>query len=97
MDLNKSYEALNRFCARYRADAAVRARVAAGDTSDLGMNIPAGTEVRIVEQSADTFYFPLPPAPGAVLADEALETLAGGRDYCFSGSSNPCLACACVT
>lgn len=95
--LGESYQALSRFCERYRADAEVRARIARGDHSDLGLEVPEGTEVRVVEQSADTYYFPLPPGPSATLSDEALEAVAGGRDYCFAGSSNPCHACACVT
>ena len=92
---DKTFDALGRFGARYRDDAAVRARVAAGDLTDLDLEIPARVAVRVMKQSANTFYFPPPPAPAAALADEAL---AGGRrDYCFAGSSNPCLACACVT
>lgn len=67
---------------RYHSDAAVRARVARGDTSDLdraAANIPEEAELRIAEQTADTFYFPLPPAPNQALSDAALETAAGGR------------------
>lgn len=93
-----SFEALLRFGERYRADAAVRARVAAGDFSDLDLELPEGVEVRVVEQSADAYYFPLPPQPHTVLSDEALEAVAGGRAYCFdTQSTNPCQACACVT
>ena len=95
-----SFEALLRFGERYRADAAVRARVAAGDFSDLGLEFPDGVEVRVVEQSAEAYYFPLPPQPDTALSDEALEAVAGGnrRDYCFdTQSTNPCQACACVT
>ena len=74
--------ALLDFGRRYRADAQVRARVARGDTSDLdraASNIPEEAERRIAEQTADTFYFPLPPAPNQALSDAALETAAGGR------------------
>ena len=97
------FEALMRFGERYRADAEVRARIARGDASDLGLTLSPGVEVRVVEQTADTVYFPMPPEPAAPLSDEALGGVSGGRSedgrssYCFSGSSNPCLACACVT
>ena len=97
---DEPFEALNRFCARYRADAAVRARIARGDTSDLGLELPAGTEVRIVEQTADTFYFPLPPEPAAAVADEMLNQVSGGgatyRAHGLLGPSNPCMPVQCV-
>lgn len=65
---------------RCRSDAQVRARVACGDTSDpdrAAADIPAEAELRIVEQTADAFCFPLPPAPA--LSDAALEAASGGR------------------
>ena len=77
-DYDGFFDALRRFAERYRADAAVRARVAAGDHSDLDLELPAGAEVRVLEQSADTFYFPLPPASGAAVSDEALAAVSGG-------------------
>ena len=92
---DKPFEALNRFCARYRADAEVRARIARGDTSDLDLELPEGTEVRVMEQTADTFYFPLPPQPAAAVSDEALNAVSGGAthgedaiepgNYCLGG------------
>ena len=97
---DKPFEALNRFCARCRADAEVRARIARGDISDLGLELPAGTEVRVVEQTADTFYFPLPPKPAAAVSDEMLNQASGGsvtyRDHGLLGPSNPCLPVQCV-
>ena len=74
--------ALREFGRRYRSDAQVRARVARGDASDLdraAADIPAEAELRIVEQTADTFRFPLPPAPNQTRSDAALETASGGR------------------
>ena len=58
--------ALREFGRRRRSGAEVRARVARGDASGLdrtAANIPAEAELRIVEQTADTVCFPLPPAP----------------------------------
>lgn len=49
-----------------------------------------------MEQTADTFYFPLPPAPNQTLSDEALEAASGG----WHGESRrcvvmtPCVPCA---
>ena len=84
--------ALGRFGERYRADAEVRARIARGDISDLsGLNLPAEMEFRIVEQTADTYYFPLPPSPGAALSDEALDSVAGGIGPYWGRAG-----CACV-
>ena len=80
------WEALGRFAQRYCSDAEVRARVARGDTSDLdrsALNIPDGMDIRIVEQTADTFYFPLPPVPNQALSDESLGSMAGGS--CLPG------------
>ena len=73
-----SFETLRRFGERYRADAAVRARVGSGDYSALELELPAGTEVRVLEQTPDTYYFPLPPEPNPPLSDEMLESVAGG-------------------
>ena len=78
---DQSFEALLRFGQRYCSDAEVRARVARGDTSDLDRNalsIPDGMDIRIVEQTADTFYFPLPLVPNQALSDESLGAVSGG-------------------
>ena len=83
------FQALAEFVERYREDAAVRARVAGGDASDLDIHLPEGTEVRFVQQSADIFYFPLPPDPAAVLSSEMLQHVVGGvgwSGYCGPGS-----------
>ena len=74
----ESWEALQAFGMRYRADAAVRAQVGSGDYSDLELELPEGTEVRVLEQTPDTFYFPLPPKPNPALSDEKLQAVAGG-------------------
>ena len=86
------FDALARFGERYRADAEVRARIARGDVSDLGgLNLPPEMEFRVVEQTADTYYFPLPPPPGAALSDEALDSVAGGIGPYWGRAG-----CACV-
>ena len=75
------HKALDRFYERYCLDPEARVRLARGDLSDLGL--PEGIEIRIVEQSADTYYFPLPPEPAAAVSDAALAEVSGGS--CLSG------------
>ena len=74
----QSYETLMEFGERYRADAEVRARIARGDTSDLGPDALEGLEIRVMQQTADTYYFALPQLPTKELSAEALETISGG-------------------
>ena len=82
-----SFELLRQFGERYRADAAVRVRVGNGDYSDLELELPEGTEVRVLEQTPDTFYFPLPPDPHAPLADKVLERVVGGVGGMWPGAA----------
>lgn len=77
---HSNYEALMRFSARYRGDAALRTRIENGDYSDLhGEEVPAGTEVRIVCQTPEVFYMPMPENPNAAVSDQELGAVAGGR------------------
>ncbi len=73
-----NYAALLDFAERYRADAALRERLAGGDYSDLHMEVPEGAEVRVVAETPDTYYFPLPDDPNAMVSDQALADVAGG-------------------
>ena len=89
-DQSQAREAMLDFVRRYRADADVRARIARGDTSDLdraAANIPDEVDLRIVEQTADTFYLPLPPAPNETLPDESLGTVSGGHGWQHPGAA----------
>jgi hypothetical protein len=49
---------------------------------DLGAKLPAGVQVKVVAESADTFYLVLPAnpdrAPAGQLTDQQLEAVAGG-------------------
>jgi hypothetical protein len=48
---------------------------------ELGVGIPAGMEIRVVEETASLLYLVLPPEPVAVgreLTDRELELVAGG-------------------
>ena len=86
-------DAVAQYAERYRSDEAVRTRVAGGDTSDLGFEVPDGVEVRISEQTDDTYYFVLPPEPGRALSDDDLDHVAGGTScVTLVGSCTPMLS-----
>lgn len=94
-----TYEALQRFSARYRSDEALRTRIAGGDHSDLYASVPEGSEVRVVAQTPDTYYMLMPEDPNRATADRSLESVAGGSttgsaSSVFTASSFPsCLGC----
>ena len=74
-------ETLQRFSERYRADAALRDRLAGGDYSDLDVEVPPGVEIRVVLETPDTYYCPMPQDPNQQLGDEALDGIAGGNTH----------------
>jgi Nitrile hydratase, alpha chain len=48
---------------------------------ELGVRIPDGTEIRVVEETPSTLYLVLPPqsmAAGQEISDQDLEQVAGG-------------------
>jgi hypothetical protein len=49
---------------------------------ELGIQLPAGVQIRVVEETADTIYLALPSASpageGGELSDQELEAVAGG-------------------
>lgn len=74
----------------YRQDPAFRARTDADPHAVLaeqGIDVPPWVEVRIVENTAETFHFVLPPSPNAALEDEALAMIAGGKQSGSSGTA----------
>lgn len=85
------YEALARFGARYRADASLRARIDGGDYSDLELEVPAGAAVRVVHQTPEVFYMPMPEKPNAALADQELISVAGGSACIGSALTVMCM------
>ena len=74
----ESYEALASFAARYRGDEQLRARIDGGDYSDLHATVPEGMEVRVVHQTPEVYYMPMPEDPNSALADQQLNPAAGG-------------------
>jgi Nitrile hydratase, alpha chain len=61
---------------------------------ELGSRLAESTEVRVVEESADTIYLVLPSASvvgeGGELSDQELEAVAGG----LSSWDEPCMTAA---
>ncbi len=47
------------------------------------IEVPEGIEVRMVENTAYTMHFILPPEPSDELTDEQLERVDGGTMFCF--------------
>jgi hypothetical protein len=71
----------------------------------LGGKLPAGLQVKVVEETADTFYLVLPAnpnrAPSGQLSDKELDAVAGGwsaASDCGScancGTNSDCATCA---
>ena len=82
----EGYDSLRRLAARCRADAGLRGRIEAGDRSELGLEAPPGAELRVVEQTAERYYLPMPPDPNAVVAENRLEGVAGGSTVSTASS-----------
>ena len=85
------YDRVSEFSERYRNDASLRALIDDGDVSDaladLGIDLPSDVEARIVADTPETFHFILPPDPNAVLSDETLDMIAGGKSAGSAGTA----------
>lgn len=71
---------LNRLIARCWADAAFKNRLLADPAAVLredGVDVPAGIQLRAVEDTAQVVHWVIPTRP-TELSDEALENMAGG-------------------
>ncbi len=88
-----------------REDPKLRARAEADPRavlSEYGIELPLGRDVRIAENTAETFHMVLPPDPNSALADAQIEAVAGGSstaqrtDGSFKSASTilSCFACA---
>ena len=62
----------------------------------LGTAIPAGVNVKVIEETADTYYVVLPAitAEGAELTDSDLEKVAGGGTVKGDASCDSAQGCA---
>jgi hypothetical protein len=68
---------------------------------ELGGKLPAGIQVKVVAETADTFYLVLPAnpdrAPAGQLTDQQLEAVAGGWTGSDCGScGGTCFTCTCA-
>jgi Nitrile hydratase, alpha chain len=65
---------------------------------ELGGKLPAGIQVKVLAESADTFYLVLPAnpdrAPAGELTDQQLEAVAGG--WTGGDSCGSCVHSACA-
>lgn len=63
--------------------------------AEHGLEVPEGTEVRVVEDTAAVRHLTLPPSPEGELADEELVGTAVMDSYCgFCGHCGHC-GCGC--
>ena len=78
---------IQKVIARAWTDADYKAKLVddpAAALAEAGVEVPAGTKMKVVENTADTQHLVLPVAPvetGDVSMDE-LEKIAGGTDAC---------------
>ena len=71
----------------------------------LGGKLPAGVQVKLVEETADTFYLALPAnpdrAPAEQLTNEQLDAVAGGDGWtyhtCYTHCATECTTCGVRT
>ncbi len=82
---------ISKVIGRAWADPAYNARLLsdpAAVLTEAGVEIPAGTKVKVVEDNADTRHLVLPVAPpnAAELSDEELDAIAAGT----GGSTHAC-------
>ncbi len=67
--------------ARAWSDEAFKAQLLsdpAAALKEVGVAVPEGVEVKVVENTATLFHLVLPPRPDEELSDEALDKVAGG-------------------
>jgi hypothetical protein len=51
--------------------------------TEAGLDLPEGTEVRVVENTDSVAHFVIPAAPGeGEISEEALSHVSGGNVYC---------------
>ena len=82
-DYQRGYDVMLQNSALYHRDAALRARLEAGDTPAAVAafrmrDVPPGMEVRVVAQTPQVYYLQLPPDPNETMSDALLGAVVGG-------------------
>ena len=49
---------------------------------EVGMDVPEGVEIEVVESTQEKAYLVIPPKPVGELSDEDLDKVAGGELFC---------------
>jgi len=83
MGHNEFQKAYSKLAAKAWSDAEFKAELLADPMKvfkENSMEVPVGIEVRIVENTADTMHFILPPKPSDELIDEKLSFVGSERD-----------------
>ncbi len=91
MDQNEFQKAYGKLVAKAWSDDEFKAKLLSDPMTvfkENSIEVPEGIEVRMVENTADTMHFILPPEPSDELTDEQLEGAAGGS--CLFGTINCC-------
>ncbi len=81
METGENSKKLGKVVAKAWSDEAFKAKLK-GDPraalAEMGVETPAGTVVKVVEDTADTVHLVLPLAPPGDLSQDELEKVAGG-------------------
>ena len=92
-----NFERLMGVADRYRVDAGLRARIEAGDVSDvlsdLGLLLPSNVGVHITANTEDVFNIVFPPDPNTILADDRLSGVTAGTGTLGTASSAGSFGC----
>ena len=87
-----NFERLMGIAERYSVDANLRARIEAGDVSDvlsdLGLLLPSDIGVHITANTEDLFNVVFPPDPNVILDDERLSAITAGTGTVGTVSSS---------
>ena len=83
-DASNGAAAMASFADKYRKEPDLRARMEEDPVAvfaGYGIEMPAGTDIRVVEDTAEVFHFTLPFEPNYDLTDEQLDWISGGTGY----------------
>lgn len=61
--------------------------------ADRGVNVPAGMEVRVADNTADTIHLIMPPNPNDAISDETLTNVSGGTATVEASSAATLISC----